>query len=308
MDRCPKRCTICADIVLSASLESGDKAVRVTGIEQAHRGDGARAAPGIAVDHEARRADGDVERFRRAIIRNDGADRMLGFCPWDMMKQPRAGRLARRNPRCAASGTDDRSISRSSTANGTLSALCRQVIATTLPAFLTPRRSRSAAVAARRLRLDQLVAVAAAERGDLGPDVGDLEHRRLDAAAGARRSRRAAAARSGRPARAPTAPCSPSCASSRSVRPARARTECDGPAAIRRSGCASRCQRGCACRASACRRRRWRGSCDEPPHGRVEALARGLSQPCVGRPRRPCCRRPRRNRSRRCPPRRSSRR
>src|SRR3954463_8811441 len=96
MDRCPKRCTICADIVLSASLESGDKAVRVTGIEQPHRGDRARAAPGIAVDHEAGCADGDVERLRRAIVRDDGADRMLGLCPWHMVKQPRAGWLTRK--------------------------------------------------------------------------------------------------------------------------------------------------------------------------------------------------------------------
>src|SRR6266702_3646749 len=57
---------------------------------------------------------------------------MLGLCPWDMMKQPRAGRLARKI-RCRGP----------------------------------------------QLAMDQLVAVSAAERGDLGAHVGDLEDRGL---------------------------------------------------------------------------------------------------------------------------------
>src|SRR3954470_17182949 len=178
MDRCPKRCTICADIVLSASLESGDKAVRVTGIEQPHRGNRARAAPGIAVDHAAGCAHGDVERLRRALVRDDSADRMLGLCPWHMVKQPRAGWLTRKiRGRCVRHRReiDQPVLDGERYVVGAVAAGDRDHLAGLLDTeAVTVGRARSAELAA-----DQLVTVSAPERGDLGAHVGDLEHGRL---------------------------------------------------------------------------------------------------------------------------------
>src|SRR3954451_23184072 len=178
MDRCPKRCTICADIVLSASLETGDKAVRVTGIEQPHRGNRARAAPGIAVDHEAGGAHCDVERLRRAVVRDGGAGRMPGLCPWNMVKQPRAGWLTRKiRGRCIRHRReiDQPVLDGERHVVGTVAAGDRDHLVGLLDSEAVTIGGGCGA----ELAADQLVAVSAAERGDVGAHVGDLEHGRL---------------------------------------------------------------------------------------------------------------------------------
>src|SRR5215510_7812636 len=75
------------------ALEAGNQLVGLAWIEEAHRSQRPCATPGVPLDHEARRADRNVQGRRGLLVGNDGADRMLGLGPWDMMEQPRAGRF-----------------------------------------------------------------------------------------------------------------------------------------------------------------------------------------------------------------------
>ena len=77
-----------AVILLSASFEARNQPMGFARIEQAHRGHGPCVAPGVPVDHETRCADRNVQRSRSAVVRDNGADRVLGFRPWDMVEQP----------------------------------------------------------------------------------------------------------------------------------------------------------------------------------------------------------------------------
>lgn len=58
----------------SAAVEAGNQLVGFAGIDQAHRRQRSRAAPGVALDHEARRADRDIESVGRLSIGDDGTD------------------------------------------------------------------------------------------------------------------------------------------------------------------------------------------------------------------------------------------
>jgi len=142
-------------------------------IEQAHSVS-VRVLRQVCGRSRGKRADHNVQCRRGLVVGHDGADRMLGFRPWDMVEQH--DRRFKRKIRVAASGTASRSISLSSIANGTLSALWRQTIAITL-LFSGPQDERGRRVCGAARALDQLIAVAAAESGDLRADVGDLEDR-----------------------------------------------------------------------------------------------------------------------------------
>ena len=75
-----------AVILLSASVEARNQPMGFARIEQAHCGHGPCVTPGVAVDHETRCADRNVQRSRSAVVRDNGADRVLGFRPWDMVE------------------------------------------------------------------------------------------------------------------------------------------------------------------------------------------------------------------------------
>ena len=74
------------DLIISASLEAGDQPMGISRIEQAHCGQCACAAPGVPLDHEAGCADRNVQRSRSAVVGDNGADRVRGFRPWDMVE------------------------------------------------------------------------------------------------------------------------------------------------------------------------------------------------------------------------------
>src|SRR5215510_13549618 len=81
------------DILPLTALEAGNQFVGFAWIEEAHRSQRPCATPGVPLDHEAGRADRNVQGSRCRLVSHDGADRMLGFGPRDMMEQPRAGRF-----------------------------------------------------------------------------------------------------------------------------------------------------------------------------------------------------------------------
>src|SRR6266446_1357930 len=79
------------DILLSAAFEARNQFVGLARIEKAHSSQRPCATPGVPFDHEAGCADRNVQCRRCAIVGRNRADRMLGFGPWDMVEQPRAG-------------------------------------------------------------------------------------------------------------------------------------------------------------------------------------------------------------------------
>ena len=160
-------------ISLSAALEAGNQFVGLAWIEQAHGSQRPCAAPGVPVDHEARRADRNVQCRRGLVVGHDGADRMFGFRPWDMVEQPRAGRFDRKIRRGGFGHRveiDQPVLDRERHVIGAVAARDRDHLA----GFPYPKTRAVGGVRGAARALDQLIAVAAAERGDLRADVGDL--------------------------------------------------------------------------------------------------------------------------------------
>src|SRR5438445_7394065 len=98
---CLNCCINCAGlyfalILLSTALEAGNQFVGLAWIDEAHGGQRPCAAPGVPVDHEAGRANRNVQRRCGLLVSHDRADRMFGLRPGDMVEQPRAGRLDRK--------------------------------------------------------------------------------------------------------------------------------------------------------------------------------------------------------------------
>src|SRR5215471_8889400 len=164
-------------VSLSTAIEAGNQLVRLAGIDEAHGRQRSRDAPGVTFDHQAGRADRDLQRLRGLLVGYDGADRMLGFRPRHVMEQPRAGRVVR-EIRCGRLGhrvdIDKPVLERERHVIGAMTAFdCNH------PAgFRHPQASAIGRIRGASRALDQLIAIVAAERADFGADVRDLEDRR----------------------------------------------------------------------------------------------------------------------------------
>src|SRR5712671_4890807 len=165
------------DILLSAAFEARNQFVGLARIEKPHSSQRPCAAPGVPFDHQAGCADRNVQCRRCAVVGRDRADRMLGFGPWDMVEQPRAGRV---DGKIRPSSFGDRLEINQSVLDGerygigTVAAGNRDHLA----GFSYPQAGTVGGVCGAARALDQLIAVAAAERSDFRADVGDPQHRR----------------------------------------------------------------------------------------------------------------------------------
>ena len=79
---------MCAFIRPQPPLNRATSLWGLAGIEQADSSQCPAAAEGAPVDHKAWRANCNVQRPGSFFVGDNGADRMFGFRPWDMMQQP----------------------------------------------------------------------------------------------------------------------------------------------------------------------------------------------------------------------------
>src|SRR5262245_17998216 len=158
------------------ALEAGNQFVGLAWIEEAHRSQRPCATPGVPLDHEAGCADRNVQGGRGLLVSNDGADRMLGFGPWNMMEQPRPGRF---DCKIRHGGFGHRVEIDEPVLDGE-----RRVVGAVaagncdhFAGFSYPKTGAVGGVCDAARAPDQFIAIAAAERCDLRADVRDLEHR-----------------------------------------------------------------------------------------------------------------------------------
>src|SRR6266702_2127123 len=163
----------------STAFESGNQFVGLAGIEQASGGQCPPAAPGAPVDHKARRAKRNIECRRSPLVGHDGADRVLGFGPGDVVEQPRTGRFARKIRRGSFRyrvEIDQSVLDRERLIVSAVAARNRDHLA----GFPYPEAGAVGGVGGAARALDKLIAVTASEGADLRADVGDFENCRQE--------------------------------------------------------------------------------------------------------------------------------